>query len=213
MKQLIALCLLCLGAAGAAAETPTVHFSGYGRETGHFEISAPGDTLWLATHITSIDDAGDLPYDPVANEYTLVIRRLISPGEVTVDGVTHIDYQGGRLEVYADPSFNSDWMNSPIGSEPPASFCDGELWLAGGFVDFSLTAWRDFGMGIFEGSPLLDGGSALPAFPDGMLLGGTTIPAHPTFAEIGYDLACDGELWLEAVGTASSSLGAIKALY
>lgn len=213
MRIATALCLLVLGATSAAGETPTVHFSGYLRETGSFDYSALGDTLWFAAHITSIDGAAGLPYDPQANEYTLVVRELISMGEITDSGVTDIHHRDGRLEIYADPSFNSDYMDLPIGDQPPASFCDGELWLAGSLADLHFQLWRDFQMGVYEGVTVFSGGSALPYFPEGMTFGGTLVPLPPTFVEIGYGAACDGELWLEATGTRADSFGAIKALY
>jgi hypothetical protein len=75
VKQLIALCLLCLGAASAAAETPTVHFSGYGRETGHFEISAPGDTLWAPAGL-----------DLSATPDTLEMGEIFPRGYVSLSG-------------------------------------------------------------------------------------------------------------------------------
>jgi hypothetical protein len=212
MRALLSFALLSLLATTVAAD-PIIHVSGYGRETGHFAVSVPGDTLWLATRITSIDGAGDLPYAPATNEYTLVLAGLISEGEVTSGGVSTIHYREGRLAVFADPSFNSSWQDLPLGSQPPASFLDGELWLTASIADLCFTVWRDLGMGVFECMVALDGGSAQPWCPPFLTCGGTSIPAPPTFAEVGYDLAVDGELWQENVLAARNSLSRIKSLY
>ena len=213
MKALLIIALLSLIAAVAAAEPPSVHFSGYARETGNFEVSAPGDTLWLAAHVTSIDADGDLPYDPAVNEYTLVLVGLISEGESINSGVSTIHYREGRLAIFADPSFNSDWGDLPLGSEPPASFLDGELWLTGSIPDLHFTLWRDLGMGVFECAVVFDGGSALPWLPASLTCGGTNAPSWGFFVEVGYDFAVAGALWQEYVPTERSSMSKIKSLY
>lgn len=214
MRILLSIALMSLLATVAGAELPTIHFSGYLHETGGFWFSAAGDTLWLASRITSIDGAGELPYDPATNEYTLVFVGLISQGEQIDGGVSTIRYLGGRLEIYEDPSFNSDFLQLPLANEPPASFLDGALWLGGAFPEMGFTLWRDLGMGAFESDLTPDAGSAQPGFPALLTCGGTMVPTYvSTFVEAGYDIAIDGEVWQEYVPVRSCSFGALKSLY
>jgi hypothetical protein len=214
MRALLIIASMSLLATVARAEAPTIHFSGYLRETGGFGLSAAGDTLWLASRITSIDGAGELPYDPATNEYTLVFVGLISQGEQINSGVSTIRYLPGRLEIYEDPSFNSDYLVLPLGNEPPTSFLDGALWLAGTLPEMGFTLWRDLGMGLFESDFFPDAGSAQPGFPALLTCGGTMVPTYvSTFVDAGYDIAMDGEVWQEYVPARAGSFGEIKALY
>ena len=211
----LAVAALSLSATPLLAQgTIDIHFSGYGYEVGGFDFSDPGDEIHLISHVTSIDAPGALPYDPVLNEYTLVVTGLISNGEVVDAGVSTIVYNLGLFQIFEDASMNSDWNELPSIPDPPSSFFDGTLWLSGPFTDFTMTLWRDLGMGVFEGHISLDGGSAISYFTEeAYAFGGTLVPPHNPGIPPGYELSLDGEVWVESVATESSSLSQIKGLY
>ncbi len=193
-----------------------IHFSGYGYETDGFEWSYPSDELHLISHVTSITGTVPPPYDPVGNEYTLVVTGLISNGEIDEGGgFSSITYNLGLFEIYEDPSFNSDWAEYPSIATPPSTFFDGSVWLTGPFNDFTMTLYRDIGQAAFEGHIQLSGGSAFSWFTeDAYTFGGSLVPPHNPGFPAGYDLSIDGEVWVEpAVATEASSMSLIKALY
>jgi hypothetical protein len=211
----LAVVALAVGASPLLAQgTIDIHFSGYGYEMGGFDFSDPGDEIHLISHVTSIDAPGALPYDPVNYEYTLVVTGLISNGEVVDAGVSTIVYNLGLFEIYEDASMNSSWDELPSIAVPPSTFFDGDLWLSGPFTDFTMTLWRDLGMGVFEGHISLTGGSAIAFFTEeAYAFGGTLVPPHNPGIPEGYELSLDGEVWVESVATANSSMSQIKGLY
>jgi len=197
-----------------AQEEIIIHFVGFGYETDGFEWSYPGDEINLISHVTSIAGPPGLPYDPVTNEYTLCVTGLISNGEVDEGGYSTIVYNLGLMEIFEDPSFNSDWNEYPEIGNPPDSFFDGELWLAGPFYQFSMVLFRDLGIGSFEGHMTLNAGSVIAWFEEeAYIFGGELIPPHNPGFPPGYDLSIDGEVWATSIATAPTSLSKIKALY
>ncbi len=73
--------------------------------------------------------------DP-AVEYTYVYRNLVSAGTVVsgsgLTAVYNTDYSGGVLEIYADPSKDSDFAN-------PATFMNGTMILQASLTGFHVT--------------------------------------------------------------------------
>jgi hypothetical protein len=215
--SLLVVALMVLMATPLLAQDDIIiHFSGYGYETDGFDWSYPSDELHLISEVTSITGTVPPPYDPVTNEYTLVVTGLISNGEIDEGGgFTSITYNLGLFEIYEDPSFNADWNEYPSIPTPPSTFFDGSVWLSGPFSDFTMTLYRDAGQAAFEGHIALSGGSAFPYFTEeAYTFGGSLVPPHNPGFPPGYDLSIDGEVWVEpAIATGSSSMSLIKALY
>lgn len=213
--------LLALAVGGVAAQEYDIyiHFEGFGYEEGGFDYSAPGDEIHLITRITGIDDPNetlppDFPFDPVANEYTLVVTALISNGEIDHGVYSEIVYNGGLLEIYEDASMNSDWGTNPDVNNPPASFFDGDLWLSGPFDEFSMILFRDAGQASFNGMLGFTGGSAIDYFQeDAYTFGGVLWPPHNPGIPEGYDISLDGEVWAGTTAVEASTLSHIKSLY
>jgi hypothetical protein len=206
---------LCACAVSALAQNDIViHYSGYGYETGDFTWSNPGDELILITEVTSMTGPLGLPYAPGSFEYTLVVTGFASNGEIDMGGYSTIVYNLGFFEIFEDASFNADWNEFPTIPNPPSTFFDGNLWLSGDFYEFGMVLFRDLGLGSYEGSMNLTGGSAIGWFEEqAYLFGGNLIPPHNPGIPPGYDMSLDGEVWGVYTATESSSLSKIKALY
>lgn len=210
----LSMILLLAFASGSPGETIITHFEGFGYEEGGIEYSAPGDNMHYVALITGIEGiAPEFPYDPVENEYTLVVTGLVSNGEMVEGEVTTIIYNLGALAIYEDPSFNADWDELPGFPDPPSTFTDGTLWLAGDFLDFTMVIYWSVGIGSFEGHVNLTGGSAIDWFTEeGYTFGGNLFPPHIDPPE-GYDFSLDGKMLVEAVGAQSTSWSSVKAIY
>lgn len=213
-KRLLApLVLICLLASGSAIANVTIHYAGFGYEQGGFAYSAPGDSLWFIAEVTGINtEGGAFPYEPGMYEYTMVAGPFISNGEIVEGSLTTIVYNMGYYWIYQDASFNADWDEYPYVSEPPSTFLDGDLWLAGPFEDFTFWVFRDYGTGSFEGHITLSEGIAFPYLSEtAYTFGGTLHPPHGGVdPPAGYEFYVDGET---AVPVEATTWGAVKALY
>jgi hypothetical protein len=215
VAALLGFVLMTWGSVPLLAQSDIViHFSGFGLEAGGFNNSEPGDELHLITHVTSIAGPPGLPYDPGNNEYTLVVTGLMSLGEVDQGDYSTITYNLGYMEIFEDPSFNSDWNEYPTIPNPPSTFFDGSLWLAGEFFQFSMVLFRNYAMGNFDGELTLDAGSAIGYFEEqAYIFGGNLVPPHNPGIPPGYDMSLDGEVWGTSIATEETNLSKIKALY
>jgi hypothetical protein len=155
--------------------------------------------------------------DLAAAEMTLSLDGLISRGGQLdpISGYTLIDYDGGRLRVFADASKDKDWGTAPPNASAPASFENGELVFEGAFTSFTLVLAPD-GSGVFEGRLDGVGGSALaaPCSDCAWSFAGTF--SRDTGAQIpdGYDLQVDGRLEVDsAVANETTGMGLLKARY
>lgn len=120
---------------------PIVDFgSGYAKEGTRLvadHTSTAGDVLTIVGRVVDFnapfDDLNAL--DP-GMEYTYVYKNLVSAGTVVsgsgLTAVYNTDYSGGVLEIYADPSMNSDFAD-------PATFMDGTMILAASLTGFHTT--------------------------------------------------------------------------
>ncbi len=138
---LVAALAVFMAAPASAFVNPVVDFgTGYaveGTRAVDNHISTSGDNLLIVGHVVAFNDPfADLdPNDP-AMEYTYVYRDLVSTGTtVAGSGLTAVYttvYTGGILEVYADPSMDSDFAN-------PATFSNGTMILQASLSGFTLT--------------------------------------------------------------------------
>jgi hypothetical protein len=131
-------------AAPALASTfvnPVVDFgSGYAKEGTRLvadHTSTAGDVLLIVGHVVDFNAPfDDLNANDPGVEYTYVYKNLVSAGTVVSgSGLTAVydtDYSGGVLEVYADPSMNSDFAD-------PATFMDGTMILQATLSAFHTT--------------------------------------------------------------------------
>ena len=132
---------LVLAVPALAFVNPIVDFgTGYAKEDARVagdHTSTAGDVLTIVGRVVAFNDPfADLnPNDP-AMEYTYVYRNLVSLGTtVAGSGLTAVyttDYSGGVLEVYADPSKDSDFAN-------PATFMNGTMILQASVSGYRLT--------------------------------------------------------------------------
>jgi hypothetical protein len=207
---------LCLGALVAGVRTaagyPALQFSSHCQETGGLADSVPGDSLWVAGLISGVENAGGLPYAPAGREYTLTIHGLSSNGESFLGGWRSIAYSGGRLEIYADASFNADWAAGHPPGEPPPCFWDGELWLAASVTNFRLTFAAS---GTSHLSCLLgyEGGTARPWFGNVGYIWAVREPTPADIAAQGYEFSTSGTVCPWPRDWLPESMSAIKALY
>ena len=206
-----ALCVVT-AFAGQPASAAVVDYVGYGWETGGIETSDSGDELAMAFVVTQIDQLFGV--DLGLEEATIYIDGLVSGGGVTANGTTTIDYTGGTLRLYADPSFDSDWGVDPVNATVPGTFVNGELVFEGAFTYFSLVMLP--GGGAFEGYLDGVGGSAIgqPCTNCAYTFGGTFTSDSGAQIPGGYDMQIDGVLDVEsAVATETVSFGSLKTLY
>lgn len=217
------LCLwLMVAFAGAEEYNTFIDYEGFGVEHDYenegFDFSHPGDEINLIARVTNVDsDIPGAPWYYEDNEYTLVVTGLISNGEMVEGDMSTIIYNWGNLQIYEDSSFNSDWDEIPVIGSPPPTFADGNLWLTGDFIDFTLLVWRDMGMGMFEGHIDITGGSAYDFFQseqDAYTFAGLLVPPHNPGIPDHYHLSFDGELWVRAsTAVGNQSWSALKALF
>jgi hypothetical protein len=132
---------LVLAAPALAFVNPIVDFgTGYAMEDARVagdNTSTAGDALLIVGHVVDFNDPfADLDANDPAVEYTYVYRNLVSLGTVVAgSGLTTVyttDYSGGVLEVYADPSMDSDFAD-------PATFMNGTLILQASLSGYRLT--------------------------------------------------------------------------
>jgi len=210
----LALSLTCiLFALPASAQlVAIIDYVGFGWEDGGFPSSNPGDVLEVYAIATAVDPLFGV--NTATHEVTVHIYDLVSTGEFLdpFSGFTFVGYAAGMIDVYADPTQDSDW-----GTFPPAGasgWTNGTKILAGAFTDFTLVV-NGSGAGAFEGN--IDGiGGTVAELCSGCeyTFGGAFTKDTGAQIPSGYDLQIDGVLEVDAAVSASqTSFGRIKALY
>lgn len=142
LPLIIAAGLAVLVAAPALAfVNPIVDFgTGYAKEGTRLvadQTSTAGDILLIVGRVVDFNAPfDDLDANDPAVEYTYVYKNLVSAGTVVsgsgLTSVYNTDYSGGILEIYADPSKDSDFAN-------PATFMNGTMILQASLAGFHVT--------------------------------------------------------------------------
>jgi len=147
-------------------------------------------------------------------EYTIYIYGL---AEALVEeqggGWTRIVYEGGFFEIWEDNGTPFDYGVDPPNENAPATFRDGDFFLAGQFLSFEKYENATLGIGSFQGNVEFTGGSHLVdlGFASGWTFGGTT--TNSLDMPEGYTETWDGMFYTNTTGTESTSWGKIKSLY
>jgi hypothetical protein len=217
MKKTIpfmAMVLVLAFAMPTFGQVAAIDYYGYAWETGGFPPSEPGDDLVLV----GVGDWADPMFgvDLGNEEITFYMSALTSTGGVDVGGGTlMINYVGGFLEIYRDPSQNAAWGINPPNPTAPSTFVDGTLFFQGSFNTMTVFL-NPGGDGAFEGTLDGIGGTMIDDICSDCVYtyGGNFTP--PSGAQIpdGYDLQVDGVFEIDrAVSTETSSWGSVKALF
>ena len=117
----------------------------------------------LATHMSTagsdltIVGTIDVWYDPflgvvdqATNEYTIILKDLVSLGSYESYGYVFTDYSGGTFEIYEDAAKNADFGINPANGTVPSTFVDGTLILSGPLAVFNV--WGTTGPGGYAAS-------------------------------------------------------------
>lgn len=228
MKLRIAVITAALLATASVAAQADYQFItdyyGYSWENGaHWQ---PG-TEWKMDGILD-DILPPMTADFGANEYTYYMSGNSQDGPAVPVGsggigtgayvIYQINYTGGRLDVYEDPSKNHNWGVNPVNATSPATFIDGTLYLGATMSNtvFFITKYTATGyeIGSFEADLNFDSGShlaeAIAGGTGGYTFAGLTKnnrSAIPT----GYLERIDGQQFVTPV--LPSTWGAIKSQY
>jgi hypothetical protein len=120
---------------------PIVDFgTGYAKEGSRLvadHTSTSGDVLLIVGRVVDFNAPfDDLDANDPAVEYTYVYKNLVSLGTVVsgsgLTSVYNTDYSGGVLEIYVDPSKDSDFAD-------PATFMNGTMILQASLSGFHVT--------------------------------------------------------------------------
>lgn len=221
----IAAALLATASVAAQAQYQFItDYYGYSWETGTHWTSG---TEWKMDGILD-DILPPLTADFGANEYTYYLSGTSQNGPAVVTGgggtgtgafVSYqINYTGGRLDVYEDPSKDHNWGINPGNATSPASFINGTLYLGATMSNlvFYINKFTATGneIGSFDSDLSFDSGTHLAEI-------GSVGSAGYTFAGLtknnrsaiptGYLERIDGQQFVTPV--APSTWGAIKNLY
>ncbi|MFH2051850.1 MAG: hypothetical protein ABIK96_05210 [bacterium] len=213
-KVLVGALLPALFAVPALGQVYSVDYLGYAWETGGILPSDAGDELVIVSVADYVDPAFGV--DLGIDELTFHVYGLVSGGETDFLGNTMINYAGGYLEIYQDPSRNADWGVNPPNATAPGSFTEGSLFFRGAFTAFTLFFDPSGSYGSFEGT--LDGlaGSIIDDVCSDCVYtwgGAFTLDAGAQIPQ-GYDLQIDGVFEIDAaVSSESASWGSVKALF
>ena len=211
---LVAVLLLgTFGAAPALGQVYDVDYLGFGWEVGG-PLKMVGDQLFITGAAVSVAPAFGVNLS--VEELTFYVYGLISQGEVDFYGNTLINYSGGYMEIYQDPSRNADYGVFPPNMTSPATFTDGSLFFRGAFTSFTLFFDPSGSYGSFEG--MLDGlgGSIIDDVCSQCVYtwGGAFTMDAGAQIPVGYDLQIDGLFEIDAAVPAEpSSWGSVKALF
>jgi hypothetical protein len=211
-----------LFAPGAQAQmVALIDYVGFGWEDGGVPPSNPGDVFAITATATQLSSLFGI--DLVGEEVTVYIYDLVSTGgipNVPAPGFTTINYVGGMIEVYEDPSMDHTWgVFPPDPANDIPTFTNGTLLFQGAFNNFVLFLDSN-GAGGFEGT--VDGIATtvaelcLDPVDCAYTFGGAFGPDVGAQLPPGtdYDLQIDGTLEVDAaIPTEVSSFGAVKALF
>jgi len=212
--MLVATGALLAGSAPAGRAGAFFDFYGYSYLDGApFQVGT-STTIPMRFDPTQPDPV--FPLDLEGNKYTVLVEGLEIVDVQAAGPIRVVTYANGSIQIFEDPSKNSEWTPTPPNLEVPGSFVDGALILSGVFTDCVLIFNTQAMTGTVQGHVDLSGGERFGeiAQPDGWLFfGGTTTDPHGNIPS-GYDMAWDPQLTApEAVATRSISWGAIKSLY
>ncbi len=217
LKSVVAFLLLfcvVLGAIPALAQVYTVDYFGYGWEQASGPLKAAGDELIITCVADAIDPAFGV--DLGTEEVTLYIHGLISNGPVDGGGYTIVNYSGGVMDIFEDPSMNADWGINPPNAVSPTTFTEGSLFFSGAFTSFTMYYDASGAYGSFEGNLDGVGGSIIDQGCSNCVYtwGGAFTTAAGAQIPAGYDLQIDGVFEIDsAVETETTSWGSVKALF
>jgi hypothetical protein len=213
------LVVAVLGLAPVAhAGVNIIDYQGYAWETGGFVPSNANDVL----NIVGITDSADAIFgvNLGTEELTIYVTDLVSTGQAAFGGgVIGVNYLGGTIEVWRDPTMNHSYGINPPNGTAPSTFTDGSLLLSGFLTSFVLYFDTVHGVGSYEGYVTWTGGSALGAINgiqnDGFTFGGVLSDAAASgTVPDGYDLQADGVIEVYViVGVEKSTWSGVKSLY
>lgn len=208
---LLAISLVALFALPATAQINSIDYVGYGWTTG--VAKAVGDEFNFVGAASALDDAFGV--DLLTEELTFHVYGLTVASEVDMSGTLVQTYTGGFMEIYQDPSMNSDFGINPPNPTAPSTFNDGTLFFSGEFVDMTMIILPT-GNGSFEGNLNGTGGTMIDGSCNGCVYtwGGAFVADSGAQLPEGYDMQVDGVLEIDAaVATDEVSWDAVKALY
>jgi hypothetical protein len=139
-------------------------------------------------------DEWSFPFHDPSKFYTWVMSDLVSLGGSDLGGVYYAQYSGGMFSIYEDDTADYTYDSVPgSGVAEPTGFDDGTLWLQAQFDLFEYYWDPGMGLGAFQGTLQINGGSAAPHFaePGLFTFGGTTTGA---FMPEGYYVKVDGAM-------------------
>jgi len=213
----VALCSLT-GTTAVHAQFPLIDYQGFAWETGGFPASNPGDFLNLVAIVDDLDAVFGI--DLGVDEVTVYATGLVSTGEIPLGGgFLAINYVGGTLDVYQDPSMDAAFGINPANATVPSTFTNGGLFLGAVVTSFFLFYDTTNGVGSYEGNITFTAGSGLASVQgieaDGYTFGGTlnSIASSGNIPE-GYDLQIDGAIEVRvSIAVEEKTWGGVKDLY
>jgi hypothetical protein len=214
LRLLVGAVLIFLFALPAWSQVYTVDYVGYGWEQPLGPVKAAGDELIITSIADDIDPAFGV--NLTTEEVTLHVYGLISNGPVDAGGYTMINYTGGYMDIYEDPSMNADWGVNPPNATSPSSFTEGSLFFSGSFNNFTMYFDPSGAYGSFEGTLNGIGGSIINAMCTNCVYtwgGGFSLASGAQIPD-GYWLQIDGVFEIDsAVPAETTSWGSVKALF
>lgn len=238
MKLRYTLCVfiavLIVGAAGPAPaqDYAMLDIIGYLYESDNdpgvtgFPPSNQGDVLAGLGFVDNVSDPLIWGVDFSVYQYTWVMSGLVSQGQVVLgDGTLRIFYEGGTVDIMADPLLDMGYTTPYYGVDPPdagaiSSFGDGYVYLHGVFTQFAMDYDPLLESGGFQG--YIDftlGTHFAPGNEELVNTGGYTMsgvlgPGQDGTIPQGYDLETDGHIWFDpTVPEHEASWGEIKSLF
>lgn len=192
---LLVVALLSMPYTARAGDIIMNHF-GFLYETGGFPTSSAGDALTGVGVLTNVNPS--VGWNFTTDEFTWIIKNLISIGQTSPDGgrTLIINYMGGSIGLYDDPSRNQDWGINPPNATTPSSFEDGDQILIGAFSQFVMMYDTVYKIGSYQGVVSFTGGSSLDDLPEpnGLVFAGTIGPEWDPNIPEGYDVESVGQI-------------------
>lgn len=209
--MVLAIFVAALFAVPALAQIHSIDYVGYGWTAG--PVKALGDEFNFVGAASQLDPIFGV--DLLTEELTFHVYGLIVSAETDLGGTLMVTYSGGYMEIFQDPSMNSDFGINPPNATAPSTFSDGTLFFSGEFTDMTMFVFPS-GNGSFEGNLNGVAGTMIDESCSGCVYtwGGSFYVDSGAQIPEGYDLQVDGVLEIDAaVPVDQASWDAVKALY